>query len=139
MKEALVFVMDQGHIKGFEYHKDELNHKSIDLVMSYNNVDHLKKAAEIMSDREGRFGHVKGENHQRKEQNKMNLMKKFLNLMERVMMEHPHTPCYVAAEKSINKPMLKMAQGKFNQRIMKNIPSDLVYMKPMQIMDRFSL
>ena len=75
MKEALVVLMDKGHLKVYNLIQLKNNKMRIDLLKSLENKDGTKKLQEKISDQSGRFGIGNGENHEFQREDEKRLLR----------------------------------------------------------------
>ena len=137
MKEALVVLMDKGHLKVYNLIKLKNNKMRIDLLKSLENKDGTKKLQEKMSDQSGRFGIGNGENHEFQREDEKRLLRTMAGNINNLIKENNYADWYFASEKSINNKIIKLLDEEVKHRLKENVAADLISLHKMELLSRF--
>ena len=137
MKEALVVLMDKGHLKVYNLIKLKNNKMRIDLLKSLENKDGTKKLQEKMSDQSGRFGIGNGENHEFQREDEKRLLRTMAGNINNLIKKNNYAEWYFASEKSINNKIMKLLDEEVKHRLKENVAADLISLHKMELLSRF--
>ena len=144
-EDALIIVANQGEFKAFtvaEHERTIQNEiRTVYTPELINEVDYIeahKKLQDVVTDSAGRFGHTNGEEHELENERKRRNLNDVAETIERVVAFANPKKIYLAFPQEYNAQLLSMLPANIREKIVTNLPRDLVKTPHSELLDYFA-
>ncbi len=144
LEDTIVIVASQGELKVYKVKKYEKTvrgelktYYSLDLLDALDYIDAHKKLHEIVTDEAGRFKHEINEEHELQNERKRRLIKEIAKDIDEIVAKLKPEQVFLAFNKEYNPKLMEHLSRETKERIVKNVPADLVKIPQDKLLDHF--
>jgi len=144
-EDALLIIANQGEFKAFKIaeHKRTIQNeiRTVYTPELINEVDYIeahKKLQDVVTDSAGRFGHSIGEEHELENERKRRNLSDIARTVENVVAFAKPEEIYLAFPQEYNAKLLSMLPADIRNKIVKNVPRDLVKTPHSELLEYFA-
>jgi len=144
LTKTLIIVADLGELKAYDLkeHKGIVEHDSkvsysLELLTDMDYIDAHKKLHEVVSDEAGRFGHLRGEEHDVELEREKRTLKNVAHDIDRIVEEENPEELFLAFPKALNTQLVEKLNEQTKSVLSKNLALDLVKTDREKILSHF--